>query len=194
MAYINTRLSTCVAYGFSGGPEYSTLIVTMDNGKEQRNRQWLYPRHKYSAQYLNLSKQAQEEIIAAFHAMVGQLHACRFRDANDYKAETEPLSPSIGTSAPVQLIKTYILGDQSTVRLIQAPVAGAVITRNGSPVAGTLDTTTGLFTPSATWVAGTFAWTGEFDVWVRFNSDFNAFSIGGPNAATSNIELIEVRR
>lgn len=194
MAYINTRLSTCVAYGFSGGPEYSTLIVTMDNGKEQRNRQWLYPRHKYSAQYLNLSKEAQKEIIAAFHAAVGQLHNFRFKDANDFTAVNEPLSPSIGTSTPVQLIKTYLLGSQATVRQIQAPVSGAVIRRNGVAVPGTLDVTTGLFTPSSPWVAGTFTWSGEFDVWVRFNSDFNAFSINAPNARTSDIELIECRR
>lgn len=194
MSYINTRLSTCVAYGFSGGPEYSTLIVAMDNGREQRNRQWLYPRHRYSAQYLNLSKQAQKEILAAFHAAAGQLHVFRFKDANDFEAVAESLAPAIGTSTPVQLIKTYALGSQSTIRLIQAPVTGAVIKRNGVAVAGTLDTQTGLFTPSAPWVAGTFTWDGEFDVWVRFASDFNAFSIGAPNARTSDVELIEVRR
>lgn len=193
MNYIPIRLSTCVAYGFSGGPNYSTLVVDLDNGREQRNQQWLYPKHSYSATYLNLSKQAQREILAAFHAAGGRLLAFRFKDWNDFEAIAEPLAPAIGTSTPVHLIKTYSFGPQSRVRLIQAPVT-ASIKRNGVAVAGTLDAGTGLFTPSAPWVAGTFTWDGEFDVWVRFASDFNAFSIGAPNARTSDVELIEVRR
>jgi uncharacterized protein (TIGR02217 family) len=193
VAYIPTRLSSCVAYGFSGGPEYSTLVIDMDNGREQRNQQWLYPKHTYSAQYLNLDKIAQREIIAAFHAAAGRLHAFRFKDWNDYEAIAEPLAPATGTSTPVQLIKTYSLGPQARVRLIQAPVS-AVIKRNGVAVAGTLDANTGLFTPSAPWAAGTYTWDGEFDVWVRFASDHNAFTIGAPNGRTSDVELIEVRR
>jgi len=194
MAYIDARLSDCVAYGFSGGPEYSTLIVPLDNGREQRNRRWLYPKNRYSAQYLNLSPEAQDEVLNAFHAAVGRLNAFRFKDWNDYKAEAEPLAPSIGTSTPIQLVKTYVMGSEATTRLIQAPVAGAVIKRNGVAVTGTLDTTTGLFTPSAPWASGTYTWDGEFDVWVRFDSDYNAFSIGSHKVHSTDIELIEVRR
>lgn len=194
MAYIDTRVSTCVAYGFTGGPEYSTLVVTLDNGREQRNRQWRYPRHRYSAQYLNLSPEAQREIISLFHAAAGQWSAFRFKDWNDYQAVGEPLAPVVGTSDPVQLIKSYTFGAASSTRLIQAPVMGAVIKRNGSAVNGTLDTQTGMFTPAAPWEAGIYTWDGEFDVWVRFASDYNAFAIGAPNARTSDIELVEVRR
>ncbi|SDW95201.1 DUF2460 domain-containing protein [Lysobacter enzymogenes] len=193
MAYIPTRLSKCVAYGFSGGPEYLTEIITLDNGREQRNQRWLYPRHKYSAEYLNLSVEAQEEILAAFHAARGRLHAFRFKDWNDYAAKAEPLAPAIGTSNPVQLVKTYALGAQATTRPIQAPVS-AVVRRDGVAVSGSLDLQTGLFTPAAPWVAGAYNWGGEFDVWVRFDSDYNAFAIGAPNARTADVTLIEVRR
>lgn len=194
MAYINTRLDECVAYGFVGGPEWSTLEVQMDNGREQRNAQWLYPKHRYAAQYMNLLPAAMAEILAAFHACRGKLHAFRFKDWNDYTATNAALAPSIGTMTPVQLVKTYTFGGTSSTRLIQAPVAGAVVYRNGSPVSGTLDTATGLFTPSANWASGTHTWTGEFDVWVRFASDYNAFTIGNWQAHTADIELIEVRR
>jgi uncharacterized protein (TIGR02217 family) len=193
MAYINTRLDECVAYGFTGGPEWSTLIVPLDNGREQRNGQWLYPKHRYSAQYNNIPATDRADVLAAFHAARGQLHVFRFKDWNDFTATNEALSPSIGTTTPVQLVKTYSLGAQSTTRLIQAPVS-ATVYRNGSPVAGTLDTTTGLFTPDSNWIAGTHTWSGEFDVWVRFASDYNAFTIGNWNAHTADIELIEVRR
>ena len=116
MSFIDTRLSECVAYGFTGGPEWSTLIVDMDNGREQRNGQWLYPKHRYSAQYLNLSPDARDDVLAAFHAARGRLHCFRFKDWNDYTAVAEPLSPSIGTMTPLQLVKTYSLGAQSTAR------------------------------------------------------------------------------
>lgn len=194
MSYIDTRLSTCVAYGFSGGPEYNTLLIPRLNGREQRNGQWLYPKHKYTAQYMNLPAAARDELLAAFHAARGKLHAFRFKDWNDYRAVAEPLSPSIGTSTPLQLVKTYMLGAQPTVRLIQAPVSGAVVKKDGSPVAGALDTGTGLFTPTDPWGAGTYTWDGQFDVWVRFDSDYNAFAIGNWDAHTADIDLVEVRR
>lgn len=199
MTYVNTRLSDCVAHGFSGGPEWSTLVVPMDNGREQRNGQWLYPKHRYSAQYMNFDLPDQQAVLAAFHAMRGQLHVFRFKDWNDYTAESENgdwlplLAPQIGTMTPAQLLKNYSMGAQTTTRLIQAPVAGAVPLRNGSPVAGTLDTATGLFTPSSNWLAGTYTWAGEHDVWVRFASDFNSFT-NANRAHTADIELVEVRR
>ena len=159
MSFINTRLSECVAYGFTGGPEWSTLIVDMDNGREQRNGQWMYPKHRYSAQYLNLNPDGRDDILAAFHAAKGRLHCFRFRDWNDYTATAQPLITVAGVT---YLGKRYALGAQTADRLIQAPVSATL--------------------------------SGEFDVWVRFDSDYNAFAIGNWNAHTADIELVEVRR
>ncbi len=193
MAFIDQRLAACVAYGFSGGPEWQTQLVMLNNGREQRNADWLYPRHRYSAEFLNLSKEGRDAILAAFHACRGRLHVFRFKDWNDFTATDEPLAPTIGTSAPVQLLKQYSLGIETATRLIQAPVS-AIIRRNGESFAGTLDLATALFTPGTAWTAATYTWSGEFDVWVRFDSDFNVFTIGAPNAHTSQIDLVEVRR
>ena len=93
MAYINTRLSECVAYGFSGGPEWSTMMVTLANGREQRNGQWLFPKHRYSAQYMNLDSDAQPVVLGAFHACRGRLHCFRFKDWNDYRHNDGDGSP-----------------------------------------------------------------------------------------------------
>lgn len=195
MSFINSRLSTRVAYGFSGGPEWSTLVVLYDNGREHRNAQWLYPRHRYSAQYMNFDREAQQEILAAFHAARGRLHCFRFKDHNDFQAVAEPQSPSIGTTSPLQIVKKYTFGGQSSTRLIQAIAPGtATLTRDGVAVAGTWDYETGKFTPSTTWLPGSYAASFEFDVWVRFDSDFNAFTIGNVNAHTADIELVEVMR
>ena len=195
MSFIDTRLDTRVAYGFKGGPEWLTQIVPMDNGRDVRNAQWQYPRQRYTAAYHNFAPADRNVLLAAFYAARGQLHAFRFYDWLDNAATSESLAPAIGTVTPVQLIKTYAMGAQSTTRLIQAPVAGSVTVYIGAtPVAGTLDASTGLFTPSANWAAGTYTWTGNFDVWVRFDSDHNAFSIDDLNAATTDNGLVEVRR
>lgn len=200
MTYINHRLSDCVAQGFVGGPEWNTLVVALANGREQRNGQWLYPKHRYAAQYMHFQKPEQQEIIAAFHAARGQLHAFRFKDWNDYTAASDDgawtavLTPAIGTTTPAQLYKLYAFGSQTTLRKIQAPVQTVVVKRNGVAVTVTVDYATGLVTPSSNWLAGSYTWEGEHDVWVRFASDYNAFTANTNNAATADIELVEVGR
>lgn len=96
-------------------------------------------------------------------------------------------------TASVQLKKTYTLGSQSTSRPIVKPVNGTVtVYSNGVAKAGTLDTVTGLFTPTTAWTAGhAITWTGEFDVPVTFASDDLIFDYNNFQALTSNIELEE---
>ncbi|MBB4126216.1 uncharacterized protein (TIGR02217 family) [Xanthomonas translucens] len=200
MSYIEARLSDLVAFGFSGGPEWSTRIVQLENGKEQRNGQWLYPKQRFKAQYLNFREDARDEIQAAFNAVRGRLYAFRFKDYNDFIARRERVYPNAGTSDAVQLIKSYSFGLATTIRRIQAPVAGTVIVYDdlGEPVPGVLDAGLGLFTPASAWGSGIYTWSGEFDVWVRFDNDYNAFTIGNRSGdeyvATADIELVEVRR
>lgn len=94
-------------------------------------------------------------------------------------------------TASVQLKKTYTLGSQSTIRPIVKPVS-ATVYANGVAKAGTLDTTTGLFTPTSAWTAAdVVTWTGEFDVPVTFASDELIFDYNNFQALTSNIELEE---
>lgn len=195
MAFIETRLPDRVASGFRGGPEWSTLIVPMDNGREQRNAQWLYPKHRYTAQYGLFNEADRLSVLNAFHAMRGRLHCFPMKDHNDSYAASEVIMPVAGTMTPVQLIKTYTHGGQTSTRLIQCVSTDAVVYRNGVAVAGTMATSTGLFTPDSNWSGtGTFTWTGNFYVWVRFDSDYNSFSTIHSQVRTADIELIEVRR
>lgn len=194
MSFLDQRLSTKVALGFRGGPEFLTQVVNFDSGREQRNGQWQYPKMRYSAGYLNFLNAERDEILAAFYTARGKLHVFRFKDHADWQAAGEVLAPQVGTTTAVQLVKTYAFGGMSTTRLIQAPVTAAV-TLDGVAVAGTLDAATGLFTPDAAWAAGVTTWDGTFDVWVRFDNDHNAFGAEeSPNAWSTSIELIEVRR
>jgi hypothetical protein len=70
---------------------------------------------------------------------------------------------------------------------------------SGNPVLkpGTLDTLTGLFTPTTAWTSGrALWWAGEFRVPVRFNNDFMPASIDSQNEnrkfIRGAIELVEV--
>lgn len=193
-AFIDTLLPECVAYGFQGGPEWNTAIVELDNGGEVRNAQWKFPRMRYSAAYNNLDKEAQGHVMAAFYAARGRLLAFRFNDPLDNTAMEEPIAPAVGTSDPVQLTRTYRLGPASAMRRIQAVVGAVIRNSAGEAVAGSLDAGTGKFTPAAAWEDDAFTWSGTFDVWVRFDSDFNAFTLGDLDAHSADIELVEVRR
>lgn len=193
MVTIDARLSDAVAYGFSGGPEYLNDVVEMDNGREVRAARWLYPKHRYSARYPGLPKPAQAEILAVMHAARGRLYAFRFKDWNDFSATDQPLATAVGTSTPAQLVKAYTFGSQTTLRRIQAVVAGTLVVRDDSD--GVVPVTLGakgMVTPVSPWGAGPHTASFEFDVWVRLNSDYNAFVIGRPNGHTTSLELLEV--
>lgn len=195
MAFIDAQLSERVAYGFKAGPEYSTQIVAMTNGREKRAGEWLLPRIRFSASYENFKQQYRDEILAAFHACRGRLHCFKFKDWTDLVAIDEPVAPEIGTTNPMQLVKTYAFGAQTAERMIQCTDSSVTLTKDGGAfTAYTLDADTGLVTPDAAWEAGEYAWSGPVFVWVRFDSDYNAFSIDEWDSATANIELIEVRR
>jgi len=198
MSFIDYRLSRRVAYGFEGGPEWNTRIIELDNGMEVRNGQWAYPRHRYSAQHLHLDETARNAVIHAFHSARGRLYAFRFQDWNDYQAKNEILYVKPGTRASVQLTKTYRMGNVASVRPLRALVNAMVYNEQGHIIHGNLDRALGIFTPDNEWGNGSYTWSGEFDVWVRFDSDYNAFAISSRSGheliATASIDLIEVKR
>lgn len=193
MARINERISERVSLEFTGGPRYRTLTVPLDNGLQVRNRRWLYPKHEYSAQFLNLRPDARDEVLRFMHAAAGSWLAFRFKDWIDFTATNEPLSPTIGTSDPVQFVKTYTAGGHTSQRIIQA-IVSATVFADGSHVAGSYDDELGLFTPSAPWAAATYTWSGEFDVWVHFVEDYNPFSATDINHWSAQITLEEDRQ
>lgn len=190
MAYINAILDEAVAYGFEGGPEYNTIVVDLENGLTHRDSAWMYPRHKYTAQFDNMDDDDRDAVIEVFHAVRGQRHSFKFKDWNDYVANAEPLNVEVGTTNPVQLYKTYNFGPAYTIRLIQA-IATATIFNGVTPVNGTLDTETGVFYPNEAWASGLYTWSGEFYVWVRFTQDYNSFTINSWRANTANLDLEE---
>jgi uncharacterized protein (TIGR02217 family) len=195
MAFINAILDEAVAYGFEGGPEYSSSSVDLENGIQIRDSKWKFPRHKYSGQFDNMDDDAKAEVIKVFHAVRGKRHSFKFKDWNDYIADDEALNVNIGSTDAVQLYKTYAFGEAYTIRPIQAVDASVVINdKDGAAVVGTLDTETGMFTPAAAWSNGPYSWSGPFYVWVHFDNDYNAFTINSWRASTATVDLEEDKR
>lgn len=195
MSYIDARMPERIAAGFRIGPDWSTLIVPMDNGREQRNKQWLYPKYRGTAQVGAFNAADRNALLGLFHVAGGRHKAFRVKDPTDWRVSNEPCAPVVGTSTPLQLARAYIFGTESSTRLIQAPHAGTVVVRkDGAPVTVTVDSLTGLVTPSSPWAAGVYTFDCDFDMWMRFDSDWGSFTAVANGVWTAEFDLVEVRR
>lgn len=194
--FIEERLLACVAYGTAGGPTWLTRKVGLRSGIIRRNPLRSRPLYRFSVIYKNLRSNDHAEVINAFNACEGGVHSFRLKDWSDFTAEDEELSVlGTGSAQSLQLQKIYTFGARSVARPIRKPVTGTVIvTANNSPIAASVDYTTGIATFTA--IAGTvLRWSGEFDVPVMFEDDSLSFSVENRNAQgfflTSDVSLIE---
>lgn len=197
MAFINKRLNKCVSLGFAGGPMWDTTIVPNAGGYEARIANWSMPLYKFTADYSILNPVEQNEIAMAFNAARGQRDSFRFKDHADYEGHDEELGTGDGTNTPRQLKKYYDFdGVSAFARDIVLPVANTVVvTDNGSPFAVTVNDQTGMVAPaSGNWISGhIYKASFEFDVRVRFASDFYPFTLALKKLAQVSIDLIEAR-
>jgi uncharacterized protein (TIGR02217 family) len=181
------RFPLRIALGTSGGPVRRTDIVSLSNGRENRNRRWHDARRHYDAGSGVRSIDDLYAVLAFFEARAGQLHGFRFRDPVDFKscgpgetvsAADEPIGTGDGATATFQLAKTYADAAGATTRTIVKPVQGSVVVS----VAGILvpagqyavDHQTGMvtFAAGAVPALGQAVRAGfEFDVPVRFDID-----------------------
>lgn len=193
MSFIDYRLNDCVGHdGFSGGPMWDTTIVPNAGGHEARYANWSMPRYKYTADYSILNPVQQNDIQTAFLAARGQRDSFRFKDWGDYQGDDQPLGVGDGTATPRQLRKYYTFGPTTFSRDILLPL-NLVVLSNGSPLAVTVDED-GMLTPDTVWPNGQIITaTFEFDVRVRFGSDFYPFTMALKNLAQVSVDLIEAR-
>lgn len=164
-----------ISYGASGGPGYSTTVVTTVSGHERRNANWAAARGKWNVAHGLKKREQVAALIAFFRARKGRAYGFRFKDWTDYQAFAQVLGVGDGAIKTFQLVRRYASGGEIETRLIAKPVSGTVkIYRDGvEAVSGwTVNTATGLVTfttapASGVQVTADF----EFDVPVRFDSD-----------------------
>ena len=164
-----------ISYGASGGPGYSTSIVTTVSGHERRNANWAMARGRWNVAHGLKKREQVAELIAFFRARRGRAFGFRFKDWTDHQALAQSLGVGDGTAKTFQLVKHYASGGEIESRVIAKHVAGTVkVYRDGVEATSgwSVDTATGLVTIATAPAAGVqitadFA----FDVPVRFDSD-----------------------
>lgn len=206
----DVQFPTGISYGSRGGPGFSTNIVENDAGSEQRIARWDQPRHTYDVAWGVKSLDDLATIRNFYIARSGCAYAFRYKDWMDYRSSSNGMSAIVNTDQQIgtgdastttfQLVKRYINGPTTFVRLITKPVSGSVvIALNGvnQPSGWTVNYSTGIVTFSSAPGAGVVVTAGfEFDVPVRFGKEIDqqlAQQIEGFDAGQiQSIPLVEV--
>ncbi|PIR33977.1 MAG: glycoside hydrolase family 24 [Alphaproteobacteria bacterium CG11_big_fil_rev_8_21_14_0_20_44_7] len=198
MSFHEIRFPTDISFGSSGGPLYSTDVITMHSGAEQRNANWANARTKYNVAHAVKTNAQVSSLIDFFRNRQGRAYGFRFKDWSDYSANAVQIAVGDDSETDFQLVKIYMSGSESVSRVIKKPVAGSVkiYFDDVEQVSGwTLDATSGIVSfaaapASAVVITADF----EFDVPVRFDTDYlpSNFESYGVNSI-GNIPLIEIR-
>lgn len=193
------EIDACPAFGWQRGPFVDVLIKPLVSGREKRKPQSFLRKHTFMLPFMNIKNQAYLDYINnAFMALCGPTDSFLARDYLDHLAINEPLGVAPAASTPVQLVRVYTFGGASYTRPITKPVAADLVVRqNGVAKAVTVDTLTGLVTPTTAWTPGqTLTWTGEFRVPVRFDQMSLPSTIdnrsGESLISNGSVSLIEV--
>ena len=205
----DVRFPLRVALGTSGGPVRRTDIVSLSNGRENRNRRWQDARRRYDAGSGVRSIDDLYAVLAFFEARAGQFSGFRFRDPVDHKscapgaavsASDQLLGTGDGTTAVFKLVKRYADAGGETVRPIDKPVAGTVVVSVAGSLAPAADYVVnhaeGLvtFKPGKIPASGEIRAGYEFDVPVRFDTDRIDIDLAQFNAGRiPSIPLVEIK-
>lgn len=181
MAFIDNRFPTDISYGSTSVPTFSTNVVEIRSGYESRNQQWLNNRHYYDASYGVKTMDQLQSLISFFNEARGRLHGFRYKDWVDYT--DDGIGEVIDVGGTLYLGKVY--GTTNAYRRIISKPVNGTITCAGA----TINYSTGVVTGVA---AGT-AWTGEFDVPVRFDTDELSINIDNYLIGSTSVPLVEIR-
>lgn len=181
----------------AGRPVFQDAHRQHTNGRERRNAEQAYARHAYSAPFRNI-RPADYANIKQMHLVCrGMLHAFKFKDLLDFEAVGEVFGAGTGAQTVFQLRKISTIDGVSYTRNVYA-IRSAAVTVNGVASSPTIDMDRGTVTfAAAPAAAAVLRWTGEFDIWVRFNQDDLPFSIDNKSPkngvlVNGSVDLIEV--
>ncbi len=209
-SFAEIQFPTDVSQGAVGGPGFSTSIITLSSGAEQRNVNWSLARGEWDVSKGLQTQEQVETLLAFFNARAGRAYGFRFKDWTDYRlprwrttpGDMDPLPvlfTTNGTRVTFQLVKTYGDTVATYIRPILKPVVGTLLLYNNGVATFdfTVDTTTGIVTLGSTTAATTghlITGSCEFDVPCRFDTDSMKVSITTTEIyAWSSISIVEIR-
>lgn len=182
----DVRFPLSLAFGASGGPEFTTQITRLSNGTEHRNTPHALPYRRYEAIAGVKSVEQLTELMQFFLTRKGRLHSFRFLDPFDNTSSLTSDPPTAtdqiigqgdGMRTEFQLTKSYADDAHNVNRPITKPEADTVkIALNGQEISlteFTVDSLTGVVTFTTPPESGTLISAGyKFDCVVRFDTDF----------------------
>lgn len=191
-AAADLRFPEALSLGATGGCGWKTQIVVTNTGDEYRAVKWGRSLGRWVVGH-NLRNAVDRAKLAAFHRFFqGTAAPFRFKDWTDFQVLSGQ-GTLVSYVGGLYLAKKYTLTDvfsstHTVTRVIQHPVPGSVVF---SPTGPTVDNDTGLVTGGT---LGVHTWTGEFDVFARFDENLPDISEQLPGAGGwRGINLVEVR-
>lgn len=129
MSFVETpRFPEGIAYGAVGGPGFSTSVIVLKSGFEQRNADWSASRCRYEVSQAAKTKADFDAVANFFRVVKGRAYGFRFKDFADYQASfAEGIlgTGGYGTGLPAyQMAKKYASGSAHDIRTIKKPVSG----------------------------------------------------------------------
>lgn len=199
-SFVEEQFPTNIAYGATGGARYSTDIVEMFSGQEQRNINWSAARGKWDVSSGIKTLVQLEDFVNFFHARRGRAVGFRFKDWSDYQVTNGNIGVGDNSETEFQLRKQYTSGAVTVNRIITKPVSGSISVYKDAVLQTvtthyTVDTTTGIITfVSAPGLGAVITASFQFDVPVRFDTDELGISVEALELGQwGSIPIIEVR-
>lgn len=176
MSFLDIRFPVGLSYGASGGPGYSTDVVEYGSGHESRNQNWVNGRFSADVARGCATDADRLELLAFFRVAKGRANSFRFQDPSDYNVLTGEGLLTQNSVGVYQLYKHYSNTAGSEDRDIKLPASGTVVVKAGAStliesVDYSIVYTTGILTCIGSPIRIPTAWTGQFDVPCRFDTD-----------------------
>jgi len=172
LAFVEEQFPTDISFGSIGGPEFKTIIVENQIGKEVRQIYSNFAKHFYE---INLPPKNQigiDKLLSFFHNRMGQAIGFRFKDWNDYKISGARIAEADGSQIQFQIHKIYQTLNSKIIRKISKPVVGTLAIHGFDKNQYSCNFATGLIKFHTPPKKGTeIVIDVEFDIPVRFATD-----------------------
>ena len=116
MSFYEIRFPTNISYGSAGGPGFSTTVVGLDTGAEQRVSRWSKSKRQYDVSYGVKTFQDLQDVLEFYMSVKGAAYGFRYKDWIDFTTATDGRSSYEDDSAYVPLY-TNTTGDTIAVNL-----------------------------------------------------------------------------
>lgn len=202
MAFDNVQLPVNIEQGAIFGPAFSTTVLSLSNGTEQRNQNRTRQQCEGDISYGVQTKTDYITVRTFFYARRGRAIGFRFKDWSDFQSNgVQALGTGDGATHTFQLVSVYDDGINPFVRKITRPVSGTVkVYDNGLLITEginySVDYTGGtglitIFTPPLAGHAITSQF--QFDVPVRFDTDQFGITMAQIEAGSVNkLNIVEI--